>query len=95
MTDEYDADIRRACRKLPQLKESIRRAHPNSRLEVTLGIGYSKTRQWLARVNLPFPKSFIQFQEKQGPTGKNMPYTGNFCSNKYFIMRIKTFQEAP
>ncbi|CAF3798250.1 unnamed protein product, partial [Rotaria sordida] len=75
LTNEHDADVRKACRTLPQLKESLFQLYPGCRLEATLGIGYNKTREWLTRVDVPFPKSFIEFQEKQGPTGKYMPST--------------------
>ncbi|CAF1179039.1 unnamed protein product [Rotaria sp. Silwood1] len=75
LTNEHDADVRKACRTLPQLKESLFQLHPGCRLEATLGIGYNKTQEWLTRANIPFPKSFIEFQEKEGPTGKYMPST--------------------
>ncbi|CAF4055487.1 unnamed protein product, partial [Rotaria magnacalcarata] len=76
LTNEYDNDIREACRKLPQIKESLSQLHPGCRLEATLGIGYSKTQEWLARTDIPFPKVFIEFQEKNSSTGKTMPCTG-------------------
>lgn len=75
LTNQHDGEVRKACRTLPQLRESLHQSHPTSRLEVTLGIGYSKTRDWLNRVNIPFPKSFKAFEEIRGPTGKTMPYT--------------------
>ncbi|CAM4899870.1 unnamed protein product [Rotaria socialis] len=76
LTNEYDNDIRDACRKLPQIKESLSQLHPGCRLEATLGIGYSKTQEWLARADISFPKVFIEFQEKNSSTGKTMPCTG-------------------
>ncbi|CAF4840188.1 unnamed protein product, partial [Rotaria sp. Silwood1] len=87
LTNEHDADVRKACRTLPQLKESLFQLHPGCRLEATLGIGYNKTQEWLTRANIPFPKSFIEFQEKEGPTGKYMPSTSKLNASD-LIFRI-------
>ncbi|CAF0739671.1 unnamed protein product [Adineta steineri] len=76
LSNEGETAVIDACRQLPKLKSSLVQSNPNCRLETTLGIGYSKTREWLARANIPFPKSFIEFQKKEGPTGKTMPSTG-------------------
>lgn len=81
VTNEHDADVRKACDQLPQLREALARKHPRNRLELILGLGFSKAREWLARANIPLPKAFKEFQEKRGPTGKSMPYTGNSNRN--------------
>ena len=77
------------CRKLPELREVLLRLNPNCRLEATVGLGWSKTQEWLARANIPIPKSFIEFKKKEGPTGKTMPSTGNMKSNDLTSGEIK------
>ena len=71
-----DRAVMQACGKLPELRESLARTHSDCRLEATLGLGCSKTREWLSRANIPIPRSLLEFQEKRGPAGKMMPSTG-------------------
>lgn len=76
LANEDDRRVMEACGNLPRGRERLAQMHPDSRLEATLGVGYSKTREWLSRAGVPLPKSLLEFQEKQGPPGKIMPNTG-------------------
>jgi len=71
-----DVEVRKACHRLPHLREVLSLAHPECRLEATLGIGWEKTHEWLGNVKIPVPKVYEQFEAKTGPTGKAMPHTG-------------------
>lgn len=72
-----DGSVKKACQQLSYLKQSLLQLHPDSTLEATLGLGYAISRKWLAQATIPFPKSFIPYKERKGPTGKYMPSTGN------------------
>ncbi|UJR17737.1 hypothetical protein I4U23_004635 [Adineta vaga] len=76
LTNVSDSSVKKACQRLQQLKESLHQLHPDFGLEVTLGLGYDKTKEWLSQANISFPKAFIRFKRKLGPTKKNMPSTG-------------------
>lgn len=77
LTKEDDSSVKKACRKLPRLKTTLMELNPGYNIETTIGIGYDKTREWLTKANIPFPKTFIPFKEKRGPSGMVMPSTGN------------------
>ncbi len=77
--------MQKACKSLPDLKESISALNPGCRLEATFGIGYEKTEEWLNQMNIPIPKNLLQFKEKKGPTGKTMPSTGLYIYTFFFI----------
>jgi hypothetical protein len=71
-----DTHVKRTCQKLAELKEDLSKLNPDCRLEATLGVGYDKTKKWLSQVNIPIPKSLLEFKEKKGYQGKSMPSTG-------------------
>ncbi|CAF1535340.1 unnamed protein product [Adineta ricciae] len=76
ISNEDEDSVWKACQKLPQLKNTLLSLHRDATINTTLGFGYERTQIWLAQANISFPRAFMEYREKRGPTGRYMPSTG-------------------